>query len=143
MSFAGLELFGIAWGQKQPDHVLGFQMFNEASRLTIHLKREVRSGAKRKLVRVVDGHWRAPNQAGQVRDYSWPELVTYSPLNQLDRSVHASYGLDAQLMRLQQALDYVARHTPDDAQTLALVADVETTRNGQPPSKVRLRAEKP
>jgi capsule polysaccharide export protein KpsE/RkpR len=51
--------------------------------------------------------------------------------------------LNAQLFRLQAALDDVVSHMPDDPRTRALVAEVETVRNGQPGPVVRLRAEKP
>lgn len=145
--FFGLELAGIAWGQRAPDHVLGFQMFNESSRLTIHLFREVQGKGKnkhkRKLLPVADGRWRAPDAEGRLRDYRWQDRVKYWPLWALERDVPAKYGRAAQLFRLQAALDDFVRHIPHDTQTLALVAEVEGTRNGAPTDVVRLRAEKP
>ena len=145
-AFFGLELYGIAWGQRAPDHVLGFQMFNEASRLTVHLFREVpgrgKNKRKRQLLPVRGGHWQAPDAEGTLRDFQWQDRVRYWPLWKLDSSVPAKYGRAAQLFRLQAALDDVAAHIPHDAQTLALVAEVETTRNGAPPETLRLRAEK-
>jgi hypothetical protein len=147
VAFFGLELGGIAWGQRAPDHVLGFQMFNESSRLTIHLFREVRgtgkTKGKKRLLAVKDGHWRAPDASGKLLDYHWSDRVRYWPLWALDRSVPAKYGRAAQLFRLQAALDDVVRHIPHDTQTLALVAEVETTHNGKPSETVRLRADKP
>jgi hypothetical protein len=143
LAFFGAELYGIAWGQRTPDHAFGFQMFNESSRLTIHLKREVKTKRGRQLVAVPGGHWRAPDASGTMRDYSWRDRVTGYPLNTLDYNLHAPYGLDAQLFRLQAALNDVAAHIPDDTRTLALVAEVETVRNGAPGETVRLRAEKP
>lgn len=145
LGFFALELYGIAWGQRAPDHVLGFQMFNEASRLEVHLFREVRSKGKtkRKLVRVLQGHWQAPDSAGNLRDYHWGDRVRYWPLWALDRQVPAKYGRAAQLFRLQAALNDVAAHIPEDTQTLALVAEVATSLNGAPSETVRLRAEKP
>jgi hypothetical protein len=144
--FFGLELWGIWWGQRAPDRVLGFQMFNESSRLTIQLFREVpgkgRHKRKRQLLPVKDGHWQAPDAEGTLRDYHWQDRVKYWPLWALGRSVPAKYGRAAQLFRLQAALDDAVRHIPHDTQTLALVAEVETTRNGAPPETVRLRAEK-
>lgn len=142
LAFFGVELGGIAWGQRTPDHAFGFQMFNESSRLTIYLKREVRTKRGRSLVPVQNGHWQAPGPGGAQRDYVWQDRVNDVVLRRLDVSVHASYGLDAQLFRLQAALDDMVRHIPDDTRTLALVADVETLRNGVTGS-VRLRAEKP
>jgi len=143
VAFFGLELVGIAWGQRTPDHVLGFQMFNETSRLTIRLFREVKQKRKRVLVPVRNGHWQAPDASGRLRDYAWQERVRSYPLNVLDRSVHARYGLAAQLFHLQAALDDVVRHLPEDRATLALVAKVDTLRNGSPGPQLQLRADKP
>lgn len=143
VAFFGLELAGIAWGQRAPDHALGFQMFNESSRLTIHLFREVKQKRRRVLVPLTDGRWRAPDAKGQQRSYAWQDRVRYFPLNTLEQSLHARYGLAAQLFHLQAALEDVVRHIPDDTTTLALVADVETIRNGKPGANVRLRAERP
>ena len=90
-----------------------------------------------------DGHWQAPDASGTLRDYAWQDRVHW-PLNVLGVSMHASYGLDAQLYHLQAALDDEVRHLPDDTRTLALVADVETIRNGIARSRRgQLRAEKP
>jgi len=141
--FFGLELAGIAWGQRTPDHVLGFQMFNESSRLTIHLFRELEHKHKRILLPVPRGRWQAPDASGTLRDYAWQDRVRYFPLNTLDRSLHAPYGISAQLFHLQAALEDVASHIPADTRTLALVAEVETLRNFVPGPTVRLRAEKP
>jgi hypothetical protein len=141
--FFGLELFGIAWGQRAPDKALGFQMFNESSRITIRLFREVERRKSRVLLPLPDGRWRARDASGKLRDYAWVDRVRTFPLYVLGESVHAPYGLNAQLFRLQAALDDVARHTPEDTRTLAFVAEVETIRNGRPGPTLRLRAEKP
>lgn len=144
LAFFGLELAGIAWGQRTPDHVLGFQMFNESSRLTIHLFREVERRGQRVLLPVPDGRWQAPDASGQLRDHAWQDRVGAQsvPINTLERSMHASYGLAAQLFRLQAALDDVVRHLATDPQTRALVAKVETLQNGRP-GQLELRADKP
>jgi hypothetical protein len=141
--FFGLELAGVAWGQRTPDHALGFQMFNESSRLTIHLFRELQSKRKRVLVPVAGGRWQAPDPSGVVREYAWRDRVRYFPLDTLDTSLHAPYGLGAQLFHLQAALDDMAAHIPNDTRTRALVAEVETVKNRVPGPSVRLRAEKP
>lgn len=147
MSFAvvffGLELAGIAWGQRAPDRVLGFQMFNESSRISIQLFREVKKKGKRVRVALPDGTWRAPDRNGKQRRYAWSDRVRTPPLNVLGESVHARYGLDAQLFRLQAALDDVVAHLPDDTTTLALIAEVAPLRNGKPAPIVTLRADKP
>jgi hypothetical protein len=141
--FFGLELAGIAWGQRTPDHALGFQMFNESSLLTIHLFREVKQKRRRVLVPLPDGRWQAPDASGRLRDYSWHDRVRYFPLNALEQRSHARYGLQAQLFHLQAALEDTMQHIPDDTSTLALVAEVDTVRNGVPGARVRLRAERP
>jgi hypothetical protein len=139
----GLELVGIVWGQRTPDRTFGFQMFNESSRLTIRLFREVKAKHGVVLVAVPGGRWQAPDPNGHVRSYAWQERVRYFPVSAIDEDVHARYGLDAQLFHLQAALSDVAQHIPDDTRTLALVAEVDTVRNGAPGPHVRLRAAKP
>lgn len=143
VAFFGLELAGVAWGVQTPDRTLGFQMFNESSRLTIHLLREVEHKRRRVLLPLPDGRWQAPDPSGRLRSYAWHDRVRYFPLSALERNVHARYGLAGQLFHLQAALDDAVRHIPDDTTTLALVADVETIQNGTPGSTVRLRAERP
>jgi hypothetical protein len=69
-----------------------------------------------------------------VRDGVLATLGTY---------VHASYGLDAQLYRLQFALRDVAAHTPEDQETAGLVAVVDTIKNGREYKQVRLEAARP
>ena len=142
-AFFGLELTGIAWGQRAPDHVLGFQMFSETSYLTIHLFREVNRDHRRVLLPISDGHWQAPDATGRLHDYVWQDRVRYDPLNVLETRVYARYGLAAQLFRLQAALQDVVHHIPEDTVTLALVAKVETLHNTQPGPQQELRAAKP
>ena len=144
VAFFALELAGIAYGQSAPDHVFGFQMFNESSRLTIHLFREVERAGRRELVPLADGRWQAPDADGQPHAHAWQDRVGAQayPLNMLERSVHASYGLSAQLFRLQAALDDTVRHLERDAETRALVAQVDTLQNGRT-GLLRLRADKP
>jgi hypothetical protein len=141
-AFFGLELAGIAWGRSQPDRVLAFQMFNESSRLTLHLFREVKRGERRALEPLPDGRWQALDGEGKLRSYCWCDRVWTAPLDTLEVSVRARYGIPAQLFRLQAALDDFVLHLPDDHETTALVAQVETRRNGSP-GQVLLRAEKP
>jgi hypothetical protein len=141
--FFGLELAGIAWGLRAPDHALGFQMFNESSRLSIQLFREVQKKGKRIRVALPDGTWRARDSSGKLRHYAWTDRVRMPPLSRLGQNQHASYGLDAQLFRLQAALDDFVRHIPEDRATLALVAEVQFRKNGGPERTVTLRAERP
>jgi hypothetical protein len=50
----------------------------------------------------------------------------------------ASYGTDAQLARLQRALDDVADNIDQDDETLRLRADVLISKNGREPYSVTL-----
>ena len=54
-----------------------------------------------------------------------------------------SYGLDAQLFRLQFALRDVVQHLAGDEETEALIAEVDTLENGREAGHVRLKAERP
>jgi len=137
--YIALLVAAIAYGQLAPDHVFGFQMFNESSKLRITLFREVSTPSGRRLVPVVDGTWRARDEANEVRTFRWNDRVRSGPIRRLDRFVHASYGLDAQLFRLERALLDVARHTPGDRETRALVAVVDTLKNGRDPQTLRIR----
>ena len=121
--------------QTSPDFVFGFQMFNASSELKIALFRKTRH---KRLVRVIDGTWSVKGNDGQVHTYRWNDRVHDGVLGTLDSYVHASYGLNAQLFRLQFALDDVAAHLAEDHETQALVALVDTRKNGRDGSQVRL-----
>lgn len=118
----------------RPDHVFGFNMFAEASTMEIHLAREL--GGQR--VPAPRGRWRAHDAAGQLLAFSWEDRVRDPVLATLDTRVFAAYGVDAQLARLQRALDDVADHVADDAETERLAADVTVWKNGREPSGVSL-----
>jgi hypothetical protein len=130
----------VTYGQIAPDHVFGFQMFNESSSLKIDLFREVVRDGRTEVLPIPDGEWDALDEHGASHHFSWNDRVRVSPLHRLGTFVHASYGLDAQLYRLEQALHDVARNVPLDHETRALVAEVETLKNGRDPGTVRLRA---
>jgi len=118
----------------RPDHIFGFCMFPEASTMEIHLAREL-AGRREPAPR---GKWHARDAAGQVTAFSWDDRVRDPVLAALDTRIFASYGLDAQLARLQRALDDVADHTPEDAETERLVANVTVWKNGREPNSLSL-----
>ncbi len=118
------------------DRIFGFRMFPEASTMEIHLAREV-DGRELPAPR---GEWAALDRAGRTHELSWHDRVRDPVLGSLDARVFASYGADTQLARLQRALDDVADHVPDDAQTSRLLAHVLVWRNGGDPSAVTLRS---
>jgi hypothetical protein len=116
------------------DHSFGFRMFPEATTLEIRLGREVSGG----IVPAPGGEWSAGDGHGHSRRFSWHERVRDPVLGSLDRRVFASYGADAQLARLQRALDDVADHVPDDHDTVRLRAEVLVWRNGREATAVTL-----
>jgi hypothetical protein len=131
--YLGVQAVLLVHAQRSPDFVFGFQMFNASSELKIALFRQLRPRHKRaaKLVPVTDGTWQARGSDGTLHTYRWNDRVHDGVLGTLDRYVHASYGLDAQLFRLQFALDDVAQHLPFDDETAALVAVVDSRKNGR------------
>jgi hypothetical protein len=139
-AFAGAWILGqaalILSAGARPDHVFGFRMFPESSTIEIHLSRELRGGGP--AAAAPRGEWSASDAGGQLRHFSWRDRVRDSLLGALDTRVFASYGADTQLARLQRALDDVADHTPEDADTLRLRADVIVQRNGGEPTYVTL-----
>lgn len=116
---------------RRPDGAFGFRMFSESSTMKIVLYREVAGpGGERTRLHVDDGIWSARDAGGLSRRFSWYERVP-APFWPFDREVHASYGAAAQLARLQAALDDVATHLPDDAETKRLLLDVTVRKNGR------------
>jgi hypothetical protein len=111
-------------------------MFPEASTLEIRLWRDTARGA----IRAPRGEWSARDEAGQLRHFSWRDRVHDPVLASLDSLVFASYGVDAQLARLARALDDVADHVPEDAETRDLRAEVVVRRNGGGPATVQLQS---
>lgn len=130
----------IAWAQRAPDHVFGFQMFNASSDMKISLYRQIRMYDKPYFLSLHGGVWEARDKNRVMHTFRWNDRVRDGVLGQLDHFVHASYGLDAQLFRLQSALDDVAAHSTADAEREALVAEVETVKNGRERRTVRLVA---
>jgi hypothetical protein len=114
----------------RPDGVFSFQMFNESSTIKIQLSRRIVTPAGERTVPA--NGWTG-----------WTDRIVDPVLGTLGREVHASYGVDAQLFRLQRALDDVAAHLPRDAETKGLVADVEVRRNGRPPVVRHLESARP
>jgi len=118
----------------RPDRIFGFQMFPEASTVEIRLSRETGRGdfpAPR-------GEWSARDASGQLRHFAWRDRVRDPLLGSLDARIFASYGVDAQLARLQRALDDVIGHVPEDGETVRLRAAVRVWKNGRSPETVTL-----
>lgn len=102
------------------DHkTFGFQMFPESSRWQAD------------IVRVQADGTRIP--IGDDWEYVWSNLVAGRGLTNPSANHHADSGLRNQFGYLQGALDWVAVHTPEDAMTQYLEADVTYTDNGRGP----------
>src|SRR5450432_229687 len=121
-AYLGVQGVLLLRAQRGPDFVFGFQMFNASSDMKISLFRKVRRKGRPRLIPIQGGAWQARDAHGIVHDYRWQDRVHDGVLGTLDAYVHASYGLEAQLYRLQFALRDVAAHIPDDHETEALIA---------------------
>lgn len=120
------------------DRVFGFRMFNEASTVRVRLSRVL--GDADVLESVEDGVWEAHDCQGEPHEIRWDDRVFDARFATWDETMHASYGVDAHLARLQAALDDVAAHIPRDCETRQLVADVRVRRNGHAAYSVQLRS---
>lgn len=109
-----------------PHREFGYQMFPEASRWQAEIDAVSADGR----TSIEDG-W-----AG----YRWDDLVDGRGLTSPWRRHHADSGLDRQLEFLQEALDWVARNTPDDTTTEYLEAEVTTWPNLGGPETTVLRS---
>jgi hypothetical protein len=142
--FAGVYLAiqaTLVWtASARADRAFGFQMFNESSTMIILLSREVEAPSGHGTIAVLapHGEWVAKDAMGFPHRFAWHDRVRAPELCAFDRPIPAPYGTAAQLARLQAALDDVATHTPDDADTARLMADVTLRRNGREATLIRL-----
>jgi hypothetical protein len=124
---------------RRPDGAFGFRMFSESSTIKIVLYRElVGDDGQRKRVHVEDGVWMARDAGGLRRHFAWTDRVRRRELALFDTEMSTKYGTNAQLARLQAALDDVATHMPDDAETRRFLLDVTVRQNGREPYVVHL-----
>jgi hypothetical protein len=121
---------------ERADAAFGFRMFAESSTLTASLSREVEapSGHGTVTVPVKDGAWVARGPDGRPHDVRWHDRVVQSNLARFDVRMQAGYSAAAQVERWHAALDDVAAHLADDAETLALHLDLTVSRNGREPA---------
>jgi hypothetical protein len=140
--YLGVQTALIATAGSRADNAFGFRMFNESSSVEAHLFREVESPSGHGTVRVqvVDGKWRAKDDAGNLHTFSWYERVKSGAVASLDARQHASYGAGAQVERLHAALDDVAAHVVGDSETSALVLVISVSKNGHAPEPVEFVA---
>jgi len=128
IAWLGIQLTLVATASRRADGAFGFRMFNESSSMVLVLYREV-DGTR---VHVDDGVWGAKSMDGRVHRFSWYDRVP-APYWSFDRDMTAAYGAGTQLQRLQAALDDVATHVREDAETTRFILDVTMRRNGREP----------
>lgn len=112
-----------------PHKFFGYQPFNESDTWRAELHRITADGER---IRIVDGNWLG---------YSWDELVGTSRLTHSGDLRHANSGAAATIDFMDEALDWVADHTPDDTETVVLEAVVTWYRNTRGPKVTILRSE--
>lgn len=131
-AFAAVVLVGqavlLVRGYSDPHKLFAFQPFDESSTW------------RAEIVRVSADGDRVPVGAPWPGGYDWDELVGWRVLQRPDATKHAYSGLDATVDFLDEALDWVADHTPDDHVTLYLEARVEGWRNTRGPELLVLRS---
>lgn len=138
VGWIGLQGALILTANRRPDGAFGFRMFSESTTMKVVLYREIAADdGGRTRVHVDDGTWSARDASGRLRRFSWYDRV-WPSLGVFDHEIPAAYGEAAQLARLQAALDDVASHIPDDADTRRLVLDVTIRKNGHEPHLVTL-----
>ena len=134
LCFFAAELALIVSAPLRVDRVFGFEMFNASSDIEIQLARKLRDRGGRLIEHSLpNGEWTATDAQGRPHVFRCRELVRATRLTRIGVKTHAKDGVNAQLYHLQRALDHVAAHIPDDAQTVALVARVHAVHNGHTP----------
>lgn len=93
------------------------------------------------VVRVTHDGRRVSIDEGWPGGYAWSQLVDSRGLSTPGVRRHADAGVANQLAFLDAALDWVATHTPRDAETRYLEARVTYWRNTDPPQTVVLRSD--
>ncbi len=137
--------FAVAWlalqatlivtAATRSDAVFGFRMFAESSTIRAHLTREVEAPSGHGVVEVPvrDGEWTAKDKDGVPHLMRWHDRVIEPNLTAFDRVMHASYSAAAQVERWEGALNDVAAHLDDDAETRRLKLELVVRRNGREP----------
>jgi hypothetical protein len=116
-------------GYADPHKFFAFQPFNESSTW------------RADIVRVTADGRRIPIEEPWPGGYDWDELVDWGVLERPGVRRHAYSGIGASLDFLDQALDWVARNTPEDTETLYLEATTEAYRNTRGPEVRVLRSD--
>ena len=137
--WVGLQVGLVLTAGRRSDAAFGFRMFPESSSIRMSLYREVTGkDGQRARLHVEDGVWSANDAGGLRRRFAWTDRVRRNELAFFDKETSAKYGVSATLARLQAALDDVATHTADDADTRRFLLEIRVRRNGREPYVVHL-----
>jgi hypothetical protein len=112
-----------------PHKFFGYQPFNESDTWRADVWRVTTDGD------------RIPVPGGDWSGYDWDDLVGTPRLTDPGRLRHASAGAAATIDFLDEALDWVADHTPADRETRYLEAEVTWYHNTRGPFRTVLRSE--
>jgi len=123
----GLQVGFALNGYRDPHKFFAFQPFNESSTWQADIVRVTWDGQRVPI----DAAW-----AG----YDWDELVGMAALRGPQRMRHAYMGVGATVDFLDDALDWVATHTPNDHETRYLEATVVSLENTHGPTTTVLRS---
>ena len=135
----GVQVALVLTADRRVDAAFGFRMFTESSSIRMTFYREVTlPDGQRTHIHIEDGVWSANDAGGLRRRFAWTDRVRRYELAIFDRETSASYGVAATLSRLEAALDDVATHTSDDAETRRFLLDITVRRNGREPYVVHL-----
>jgi hypothetical protein len=137
--FFGGEALLIATAGLRSDRSYGFRMFPESSSIVVHLSRRLADGS---VVPIERGRWDAKNCSGEHHAFVWARMVRAPAPNRLDAPVSAPYGVESEIHRTRDALQWVLDHTSDDCETRAFVAKIEARRNGRAPVEVDLEVDR-
>jgi hypothetical protein len=135
----------ILTASRRADAAFGFRMFAESSTLTATLSREVEapSGHGTIVVPVTNGEWVARGEDGRPHAIRWRDRVIEANLARFDVRMQAAYSAAAQVERWHAALDDVATHLTEDAETRAIHLDLTVSKNGHEPVVYHFMARTP
>jgi hypothetical protein len=133
--FFGSEALLILTAPMRSDRSYGFRMFPESSTLTVHLSRRLQDGT---LVPVENGRWQARDCKGTGYSITWGKMVHSPAPSKLDVAVGAPYGVESEIHRTRDAMQWVLDHTKEDCETQAFVAQIKVRRNGTPSYQVEV-----
>jgi hypothetical protein len=126
--FFGCETALVATAGLRSDRSYGFRMFPESSSVTVHLSRLRADGT---VTPIEEGQWQTHDCQGQPHVVRWETMVRAPAPWRLNASVPAPYGVDSEIHRTRDAMQWVLDHTPEDCETQGLVAKIDVRRNGQ------------